>query len=104
MPKVDNSGKVVDDADSESDSSSDSDDESESSEEEEVPRLINDIDYEALEDIWLKAGEIEAKDLSYNESRRKLNEGEKGRKRDSSTDEEWKMEEDEDDETSERKK
>jgi len=71
MPKVDNSGKVVDDADSESDSSSDSDDESESSEEEEVPRLINDIDYEALEDIWLKAGEIEAKDLTYNDSRKR---------------------------------
>jgi len=69
MPKI-NSDEVVDVSDSESDSSSDSDDASESSEEE-VPRLINDIDYEALEDIWLKAGEIEAKDLTYNDSRKR---------------------------------
>ena len=46
------------------------------SEEEEEARVINDYDYEALEDIWLKAGEIEAKDLSFSESRRK--DGEKG--------------------------
>ena len=71
------------------------------SEEEEEARVINDYDYEALEDIWLKAGEIEAKDLSFSESRRK--DGEKGRKRGSSTDEEWKMEEEED-ETQERQK
>ena len=37
-----------------------SDSESESESEEET-RVINDIDYEALEDIWLKAGEIDAK-------------------------------------------
>ena len=77
--------------------------ESESSEEEEEARVINDYDYEALEDIWLKAGEIEAKDLSFSENRRKSKEGEKGRKRGGSTDEEWKMEEKEE-ETSERKK
>ena len=77
-----------------------SESESSSSEEEEA-RVINDYDYEALEDIWLKAGEIEAKDLSFSEGRRKLKEGEKGRKRGSSTDEEWKMEEEE---TSERRK
>lgn len=32
------------------------------SEEEERPRLIDDIDYEALENIWLAAGELEVKD------------------------------------------
>ena len=41
------------------------------SESEEETRVINDIDYEALEDIWLKAGEIEAKDMTYNEKKRK---------------------------------
>ena len=50
--------------------------ESESDSSEEETRVINDYDYEALEDIWLKAGEIEAKDLSFSESRRKLKEGE----------------------------
>ena len=72
------------------------------SEEEEEARVINDYDYEALEDIWLKAGEIEAKDLSFSESRRK--EGEKGRKRGSSTDEEWKTEEEEEEETENKTK
>jgi len=47
-----------------------SDSESESESEEET-RVINDIDYEALEDIWLKAGEIDAKDLSYAEKEKK---------------------------------
>jgi len=60
-----------DDSDSDSDSSVGSKTESETDSEEEVPRLINDIDYEALEDIWLKAGEIEAKDLSYNDARKR---------------------------------
>jgi hypothetical protein len=55
MPKIFDKDEVVDVFDS-SDSSDDSDDASESDSEEEVPRLINDIDYEALEDIWLKAG------------------------------------------------
>ena len=67
MPKIFDKDEVV----NVSDSSGDSDDASESDSEEEVPRLINDIDYEALEDIWLKAGEIEAKDLSYNDSRKR---------------------------------
>jgi len=65
MPKLVDKEDVVDVSD---DSESDV---SESDSEEEVPRLINDIDYEALEDIWLKAGEIEAKDLSYNDSKKK---------------------------------
>jgi len=64
MPKIVDNDEVVDVSDSSSDVS-------DSESEEEVPRLINDIDYEALEDIWLKAGEIEAKDLSYNDARKR---------------------------------
>ena len=41
------------------------------SESEEETRVINDIDYEALEDIWLKAGEIEAKDMICNSEKKK---------------------------------
>ena len=41
------------------------------SESEEETRVINDIDYEALEDIWLKAGEMEAKDMSFSDKKRK---------------------------------
>ena len=44
------------------------------SDSEEETRVINDIDYEALEDIWLKAGEIEAKDMTYNEKKRRKKE------------------------------
>ena len=54
--------------------------ESESSEEEAPGGVIDDIDYESLEDIWLKAGEREAEDLSLSESRRKVKEcGTRGR-------------------------
>ena len=44
---------------------------SDSDDSEEETRVINDIDYEALEDIWLKAGEIDAKDMSYNDKKKK---------------------------------
>jgi len=73
MPQIIDKDATVNVSDEDSaDSSSSNDDEaSETDSEEEVPRLINDIDYEALEDIWLKAGEIDAKDLSYNDTRKR---------------------------------
>ena len=56
------------------------------SESEEETRVINDIDYEALEDIWLKAGEMEAKDLTFsNKKRKKTKEWRKRRREEWST-------------------
>ena len=56
------------------------------SDSEEEQRVINDIDYEALEDIWLKAGEMEAKDMSFSDKkRRKTKEWRKRRREEWST-------------------
>ncbi len=57
------------------------------SESEEETRVINDIDYEALEDIWLKAGEMEAKDMSFSDKKRKKTKEWRKRRR-----EEWSTE------------
>ena len=57
------------------------------SESEEEQRVINDIDYEALEDIWLKAGEMEAKDMSFSDKKRKKTKEWRKRRR-----EEWSTE------------
>ena len=57
------------------------------SESEEETRVINDIDYEALEDIWLKAGEMEAKDMTFSDKKRKKTKEWRKRRR-----EEWSTE------------
>ena len=76
-------------------SPADDESDSDSSEEEAPGGVINDIDYEDLENFWLKDGEIESQDLSFSESRKKVCQEKRRRRegRGSTTDEEVRVEE-----------